>query len=105
MDNPVKIGSNYCYVETSSATTITCKTDLLAGEPEGDELLLVFLKTSEEAPCGGDLGCYFTYLTPQATVTDVTAAFDTTTQKHIATVVGSGFESSIRLVLDGIEQK
>jgi hypothetical protein len=29
LDNPVKIGDHYCYVETSSPTQITCKTDLL----------------------------------------------------------------------------
>jgi hypothetical protein len=29
LDNPVKIGNNYCYVITSSPTQITCRTDLL----------------------------------------------------------------------------
>lgn len=29
LDNPVKIGDNYCYVITSSPTQITCRTDLL----------------------------------------------------------------------------
>ena len=104
LDNPVKIGGNYCYVMTSSPTQITCKTDLLHGEAFGDEQLLVFLKTSEEALCGGVTGCFFTYTTPLASVVDVTTEFDNTTQSHIATVIGSGFDSSIRLVLDGIEQ-
>jgi hypothetical protein len=76
LDNPVKIGANYCYVETSSPTQITCKTDLLHGEAPGDETFLVFLKTSEEAVCGGATGCIFTYVTPSATVLDVTTAFD-----------------------------
>jgi hypothetical protein len=64
LDNPVKIGDNYCYVETSTATQITCKTDLLPGEAPGDETFIVFLKTSEEAVCGGSTGCSFTYVTP-----------------------------------------
>jgi hypothetical protein len=29
LDNPVKIGNNYCYVITSSPNQITCRTDLL----------------------------------------------------------------------------
>lgn len=29
LDNPVKIGNNYCYVITTSPTEITCRTDLL----------------------------------------------------------------------------
>lgn len=49
LDNPVKIGNDYCYVITSSPTEITCRTDLLHGKVESNELLLVFLKTSEEA--------------------------------------------------------
>ena len=28
-DNPVKIGSEYCYVLTTSTTEITCRTDFL----------------------------------------------------------------------------
>lgn len=104
LDNPVKIGDNYCYVETSTATQITCKTDLLHNEVPGDETFLVFLKTSEEAVCGGAGGCYFTYVTPTTSVLDVTTAFDSVSQSHVATVTGTGFDSTIRLVLDGKEQ-
>jgi hypothetical protein len=34
LDNPVKIGADYCYVITSSPTQITCRTDLLASQTE-----------------------------------------------------------------------
>jgi hypothetical protein len=49
LDNPVKIGSHYCYVITSTPSEITCRTDYLLDQESGDQLLLVFLKTSEEA--------------------------------------------------------
>ena len=49
LDNPVKIGSNYCYVITTSPTEITCRTDMLHDQMVGSEQVLVFLKTSEEA--------------------------------------------------------
>jgi len=49
LDNPVKIGDDYCYVITSTPTQITCRTNQLVGKAEESDLLLVFLKTSEEA--------------------------------------------------------
>jgi hypothetical protein len=49
LDNPVKIGDDYCYVITSTPSQITCRTNQLVGKAEESDLLLVFLKTSEEA--------------------------------------------------------
>lgn len=49
LDNPVKIGDDYCYVITSTPTQITCRTNQLIGKEEESDLLIVFLKTSEEA--------------------------------------------------------
>jgi len=57
-DNPVTIGSENCYVVTSSPTEITCRTDVLSDKEIGGEVFIVFLKTSEEAfnaPNGDDL--------------------------------------------------
>ena len=36
LDNPVKIGSHYCYVITSSSSEITCRTDYLLDQESGD---------------------------------------------------------------------
>jgi hypothetical protein len=74
-DNPVKIGSEYCYVLTTSTTEITCRTDFLIDQVAQDELLVVFLKTSEEAICD-QLICTFTYNEPSLEVTTMTAYFN-----------------------------
>ena len=58
-DNPVKIGDNYCYVLTSSTTQITCRTDLLTSNTLGDQMVIVFLKTSEEAKTPNDDDIFF----------------------------------------------
>ena len=58
-DNPVQlsagggIGNINCYVETTSSSEITCRTDSDSTEMTGGQgsELIVFLKTSEEALC------------------------------------------------------
>lgn len=66
-DNPVQIstlgsiGSLNCYVITTNATMITCRTDEtreMTPALQGD--VVVFLKTSEESPCEKP-NCQFTY--------------------------------------------
>lgn len=103
LDNPVKIGSNYCYVITSSPTEITCRTDLLLNQAAQDELLLVFLKTSEEAYSASEI--YFTYQAPVATVTDIQASYNSLTNKHQVVVTGTDLDASVELFIDGIAQE
>jgi hypothetical protein len=93
LDNPVKIGDDYCYVITSTPTEITCRTDLLTSQEAGAELLLVFLKTSEEAFSEEDIE--FTYITPTAEVTSLTTDFDMTTLTHQVTVQGAGLDDTL----------
>jgi hypothetical protein len=104
LDNPVKIGDNYCYVITTSTTQITCRTDLLSANTVGDQLVLVFLKTSEEAATPNDDDINFTYANPSAEVTDIQVEFDSTQFKHRVVVTGTGFDSSIELLVDGFQQ-
>ena len=67
--------------------------------------LLVFLRTSEEAQNDGSDTYDFT--TPVSTVTDVTNAFDSSTNFQVFTVTGMSFPngdtSGVSLHLDGIE--
>ena len=77
LDNPVTIGGSYCYVVTSSPTEITCRQDYQERDT-GDNLLIVFLKTSEEAACDDEI-CTFSYTAPAATIDDITAAFNNET--------------------------
>ena len=104
LDNPVMIGDEYCYVKTSSPTKITCRTDLLVENKVGDQTLLVFLKTSEEAatPNGEDI--IFTYAYPTAELADLEVTFDANTFSHKVIVSGTGFDDSTQLFIDEVEQ-
>lgn len=104
LDNPVMIGDHYCYVQTSSPTEITCRTDLLTDQLVGEETFIVFLKTSEEAgtPNGDDI--MFTYVEPSANVTDVQVEFSDFDFSHKVIVTGTGFDSQMSLMIDGYEQ-
>jgi hypothetical protein len=104
LDNPVMIGKDYCYVLTTSPTQITCRTDLLVENTVGDKLLVVFLKTSEEAatPNGDDI--IFSYATPTAELADLQVTFDSSSFSHKVHVSGTGFDSSTQLFIDGVEQ-
>jgi hypothetical protein len=99
MDNPVKIGDAYCLVLTSAPTQITCRVENTV-EEAGSALLLVFLKTSEEADCEGTL-CDFTYKNPAHTVTTIETNFDEASQTTKAVVSGTGFSEPAELWIDG----
>lgn len=103
-DNPVKIGDDNCYVQTSSPTEITCRTDLHTTKETGSELFVVFLKTSEEAatPDGEDI--IFTYAAPTVEVTDMYVTFDEVTLTHQIILAGTGFDETIEVVIDGYVQ-
>ena len=50
LDNPVKVGKQYCLVETSTPTQIVCRTMETGSVTEvPDAEVIVFLRTSEEA--------------------------------------------------------
>ena len=104
LDNPVMIGKDYCYVLTTSPTEITCRTDLLVENTVGDQLIVVFLKTSEEAatPNGDDI--IFSYAAPTAELADLQVTFDSSSFSHKVHVSGTGFDSSTQLFIDGVEQ-
>lgn len=104
LDNPVKIGANYCYVITTSPTEITCRTDMLHDQMVNSELVLVFLKTSEEADTLSGEDIMFEYRTPSTEITDAQIIFDDSDFKHKVQLQGSGFDDTIELVIDGYQQ-
>lgn len=104
LDNPVKIGDNYCYVITTSANEITCRTDLLTDQMVGENLVIVFLKTSEEAVTLDGEDIMFTFEAPIAEITDIQVEFSDIDFNHKVVVSGSGFDDSIQLLIDGFEQ-
>ena len=107
LDNPVKVGDNYCLVETTSATQITCRivetgyTESVQGE------VIVFLRVSEEAQ--SDVDQLFTYAQPLESLSTVSNAFDDATNRIIVTASGTGFPAGditgTTLYLDGILQE
>jgi hypothetical protein len=101
-DNPVKIGDHYCYVLTTSETQITCQLDYLPMQRAKNETLIVFLKTSEEAQVLDSSLKSFTFVTPNANVTDISTSF--VDGKNIVNVTGTGFDQSTQLLLDDIPQ-
>ena len=69
--------------------------------------LLVFLRTSEEAQNDGS--DTYDFATPVATISDLTNAFDSSSNSQVFTVTGLSFPngdtSGVSLHLDGIEQE
>ena len=69
--------------------------------------LLVFLRTSEEAQNDGSDA--YEFVTPIATLTDVTNNFDSSSNSQVFTITGTSFPNGdtagVTLHLDGIEQE
>lgn len=104
LDNPVKIGNEYCYVITTSPTEITCRTDLLTDQSVGDNIVIVFLKTSEEAATITGEDFLFTYESPSTEIVDLVVEFSDVDFTHKVVVSGSNFDDTTQLYIDGFEQ-
>lgn len=91
-DNPVKVGRyTYCYVQETSEYEIKCRVDEEPSYDVGDEELIVFLRTSEEATCSL-ADCMISVIdTNLPTVTSMTTSWDETSEKHLITIAGSNF--------------
>lgn len=89
-DNPVKIGDNYCLVESTSEFEIKCRISVDKPTLAGAADVLVFAKTSEEMVCNIPTGCYFEYEASTTTVTSINGFFDGTDYK--LNVGGTGFD-------------
>jgi len=75
------VGDNYCLVLTTSTTQITCRIVEIENPKAETVPVYVYLKTSEEVTkCGANDDCLFVYVTPSATATGITAAFDAVSQ-------------------------
>jgi len=105
-DNPVQIsynggvGSTDCFVETTSATQIKCRIDSSINKSNGDSgTVVVFLKTSEEAPCDA-ASCIFTFTSDIPAITNSETRLEDSVYKLVLS--GTGFSGSQPiLILDG----
>jgi len=105
-DNPVSIvyngalGATPCYVQTTEATKITCRLDEKINKTEGDKgEVVVFLKTSEEAPCASAICKNFEYTTAIPTVSAMNTTFDAAAGSWDITLTGSDYPTTT----DGVE--
>ena len=103
LDNPVKVGNEYCDIITTTPSQITCRVSDTVQSAESQVLVLVFAKASEEIICEGTL-CDYTFHAPVGVIEDITSSFDSSTSTHVATVTGSGFVEPCELWIDGFEQ-
>ena len=116
-NNPVSIvfngalGSTICYVQTTSQTQITCRTQEY---PEAAPMthnkqgkVVVFLKTSEEASCLDSLECVFSFTNLLPKVTAIAPEWDASLNAWTIKLSGtefSGNASTSMLSVSGIEQ-
>ena len=104
-DNPVKVGNNWCLVQTTSVDQITCRVMETGAEESSTALVLTFLGTSEEAENLVDNT--FEFMTPVAEITAMTNAFDDSTNTEVITLEGTGFgtdTSAIEVYIDDVAQ-
>lgn len=109
-DNPVKIGDNYCLVESTSDSEIKCRIAIDSNTVASSAEVIVFAKTSEEMECNvaGAAGCFFDYVDGTTTISGMTEMLDTATNSIQLTVAGTGFTlgdvANTELWIDGKKQ-
>lgn len=104
-DNPVKVGDNWCLVQTTSADQITCRVMETYTDEISSVQVLTFLGTSEEAECL--VSNVFEFSEPLATITEMINIFDDDTNTHLICFEGTGFgddTSVIEVFIDGVAQ-
>lgn len=110
-DNPVKVGDNYCIIESTSENEIKCRIAIRKPTVVSTAEVIVFAKTYEEMECnlGGGNGCVFEYQESTTSVTGITASFDSSTNSIHARVTGTGFDDNdtvgTELWIDGMKQE
>jgi len=104
-DNPVKVGNNWCLVQTTSVDQITCRVMETYTDEISTALVLTFLGTSEEAE--NLVSNTFEFSEPLTEITAISNAFDADTNTQVITLEGTGFgddTSAIEFFVDGIAQ-
>ena len=104
-DNPVKVGNNWCLVQTTNVEQITCRVMETYASEISTVQVLTFLGTSEEAE--NLIDNTFEFSEPVAAITGMTNAFDDTTNTQVITLEGTGFgtdTAGIDFYIDGVQQ-
>jgi len=93
-DNPIRIGYTDCLVEETTPTQIKCRTLPKEGIAPGQEQLVVFLRTFEEAVCVEAGNCMFTWV-DDAKVTSYSLDWDDTLKDYVLTLSGTNFGAGL----------
>ena len=107
LDNPVKLGKNWCYVESSKVDEIICRVGVSGETVDYSGPVSTFLRTSEEAVLGDGVSKIFSATAPISTVSALTVAFDEATNTQVLTLTGEYLGTSldtIELIIDGVRQ-
>ena len=105
-DNPIRIGVTDCMVEVSTPTQLKCRTEARVSAEVGDDDFIVLLKTYEEAVCGVDGGCKYTW-TDTAKVSSYEVKFDDELNDYVLKLVGTGFNATLdntEVLIDTMKQ-
>lgn len=113
-DNPVEIsyngalGSTKCFVQTTSATEITCRIDSIINKDAGEQgKMLVFLKTYEEANCTLANDCQFAFTSILPEIVSVNPSFNAVLNAWTLIVSGTGFtgdSTNVQFYVKGVLQ-
>lgn len=111
-DNPVQIamgtGNVDCFVQTTEATQITCRLDTGLSYTGGDEaIMIVFLKTSEEAICDPKEKCGWTWSSFIPIVKQAELQYDNDSQNYELKITGTDFTgdtSTVEFFIDNVKQ-
>jgi hypothetical protein len=108
-DNPIRIGYTDCMVEVSTPTQLKCRTEPRVSGELGDDPtddFIVLLKTYEEAVCGVNGGCKYTW-TDSAKLTSYEVNFDESLNDYVLKLTGTGFNSTLdntEVLIDNMKQ-
>ena len=106
--NPVKIGADWCLVDSVSATQIKCTMKENTQRASGAASLIVFVSTFEETVCSVSGGCGFTFESaPYPSLDSVAAIFASKvwTYELAASQLDGVEASSVRVLVGGVDQK
>jgi len=107
LDNPVKAGPFWCYVESSTVSEIKCRVAETGASKDMTGKFSVFLRTQEEMKYKDGLKNDYAFEAPKASVTGLTAAFDAASNTQKLTLAGTGFgtdKTAVSLYIDGQKQ-
>jgi len=108
--NPVKIGDDYCLIESVTESEIKCRMSENLGRAAQASILIVFVSTYEEAICSDVDDCNFTFVdfNTLPSLISATPVYDAVNHKYDLEIVGSGITdtdpNAVSVTIGGVAQ-